>query len=69
MLKRLYCSIVGHRVNRHRVWNDQLNFRTNCARCDTSLLRDNGGWREFDSSRDANAMREAHPHSLHPTSD
>ena len=69
MLKRLFCAIVGHRVNRRRVWNDQLNFRTSCERCGAPLLRDNQGWREFESERDANVMRLAHPHNLEPPHD
>ena len=69
MVKRLYCSLAGHRVNRNRVWDDQLNFRTNCERCGTSLLRDNRGWREFDSARDANLRRDPHPHSVQATAD
>jgi len=69
VLKLILCQITGHRVNRRRVWNDRLNFRTNCARCRVPLLREDGGWREFDSERDANTRREAHPRSLEPSSD
>jgi len=68
LLKSLYCLIIRHRVNRHRVWNDQLNFRTSCERCGAPLLRDEYGWREFDGERDANTMRDAHPRSLEPNS-
>jgi hypothetical protein len=57
----LICSIASHRVNRHRVWHDNLNFRTNCERCGTPLLRDQSGWREFDMAIDANASRMPHP--------
>lgn len=69
MLIRLYCRIVGHRVNRHRVWNDQFNFRTSCKRCGAPLLRDGHGWREFDDERDASVLRDAHPHGLEPGGD
>jgi hypothetical protein len=69
VIKRLYCKVVGHRVNRRRVWNDQLNFRTNCERCAVPLLRDRNGWREFDTNRDANELRDAHPRSLEPSAD
>lgn len=69
MLKRLCCKIVGHRVNRRRVWSDHLNFRTNCERCGAPLLRDNQGWREFESERDANLSRQPHPHSVGPAHD
>lgn len=69
MLKLMICRVLSHRVNRRRVWHDQLNFRTSCARCGMSLLRDESGWREFDSTRDASVMRNAHPHSLEPLGD
>jgi len=69
MLKRLFCQIVRHRVNRRRVWNDQLNFRTSCERCGASLLRDTDGWREFDTVLDADAQRDAHPRSAGALSD
>jgi hypothetical protein len=66
VLKRLYCLIASHRVNRRRVWNDRFNFRTNCERCNAPLLRDDRGWREFDSDRDAHLMRDPHPRSVEP---
>ena len=69
MLKRLYCVIARHRVNRRRVWNDQLNFRTSCERCGVPLLRDEHGWREFDGERDSDMMRDAHPRSVEPGSE
>jgi hypothetical protein len=43
------------------VWDDGVNFRTNCERCDKPLIRDKQGWRVFDSSRDLNPARRAHP--------
>jgi len=69
VLKSLFCRVAGHRVNRRRVWNDQLDFRTNCERCGVPMLRDRHGWREFDSERDASTMRDPHPHSFEPGSD
>jgi len=62
VLKDLICRFRGHQVARNRVWNDGLDFRTSCARCGIPLVRD-GGWRVFDSERDANERRAAHPHS------
>lgn len=59
----LICSIASHRVNRHRVWHDSLNFRTNCERCGAPLLRDQNGWREFNLALDASSNRTAHPPS------
>jgi hypothetical protein len=59
----LFCRITRHRVNRHRVWHDRLDFRATCRRCGMPLLRDKQGWREFDSARDASELRDAHPRS------
>jgi hypothetical protein len=56
------CGAVGHRINRRRVWNDCVDFRTNCSRCGAPLVRDNVGWRAFDSARDENPHRVANPH-------
>jgi len=61
MFNIVICNVVGHRVNRRRVWDDGMNFRTNCERCQTPIIRDQQGWRPFDSSRDANEGRCAHP--------
>lgn len=66
MLLRLICRYLGHNVNRHRVWDDGFAFRTNCTRCDVSLIRDLNGWREFNSETDANTDRKPHPRSNKP---
>ena len=63
MLMTLICSVAGHKIDRHRVWNDTINFRTNCTRCNVSLLRANNGWREFNPDSDHNIARRAHPRS------
>ena len=68
MFKRLFCRLLRHHVNRRRVWNDQINFRTNCTRCGAPLLRDQRGWREFESERDASMKRDPHPRSFEPGS-
>ncbi|HEY6814713.1 MAG TPA: hypothetical protein VI168_04155 [Croceibacterium sp.] len=60
MLNNLICRFRGHLVARNRVWNDDVDFRTSCARCGTPLVRD-GGWRVFDSERDASTRRAEHP--------
>jgi hypothetical protein len=57
------CSFLQHKVNRRRVWHDNLSFRTNCERCGVPLLRDGQGWREFEGESDADVSRSAHPHS------
>ena len=61
----LICKYFGHKVDRHRVWNDGIDFRTSCARCGRALLRDLGGWREFDPERDS---EERGPHPKDDTS-
>ena len=61
------CKLSSHRINRQRVWDDGLNFRTNCARCDAVLIRDDDisredrRWREFDPERDSDPRRKPHP--------
>ena len=69
MLKRWYCRITRHKVNRRRAWHDHLNFRASCARCGAPLVRDRHGWREFDSERDASELRGAQPHLRGPAPD
>lgn len=61
MLKAFACRIAGHQVDRHRVWHDGINYRTNCTRCATALLRAQEGWREFDPELDSSAIRLPHP--------
>jgi hypothetical protein len=46
-MTQLICKLLGHKVNRKRVWNDTRDYRTNCERCDAPLLRDIEAWREF----------------------
>jgi hypothetical protein len=65
VLRKLLCLVARHKVNRRRVWHDELNFRTSCDRCGTPLLKDTQGWREFDTDRDSNERRGPHPHSAH----
>ena len=61
MLLRLVCKVFGHQVNRKRVWDDSLSFRTNCARCHAPLVREVHGWREFDPVIDSDPQRKPHP--------
>ena len=34
-----FCTLIGHRRVRKRVWNDGTDWRTNCARCGTPMVR------------------------------
>jgi len=61
VLKRIICGIFGHRVDRRHVWFDDLDFRTNCRRCATPMVRTLHGWREFDSDSDHDETRLGHP--------
>lgn len=55
------CRLFGHRINRRRVWNDGVDFRTTCRRCGAPLLRGRDGWRRFDSASDSSTARDPHP--------
>jgi hypothetical protein len=61
MFQSFVCRILKHRIDRNRVWNDGLDYRTACSRCGAPLLRDAAGWREFDMQRDADPRRDPHP--------
>lgn len=61
MLKSALCKFAGHSINRHRVWHDGRNFRTRCQSCGIAMIRDRGGWREFDFATDASKHRSPHP--------
>ena len=58
----LICRTVGHRPDRRRVWNDGIDFRSHCVRCDTSMVRDMRGWRPFDAERDNEPERATSRH-------
>lgn len=61
MFGAIVCHLTKHRVNRLRVWDDGLNFRTQCERCGEELLRNGNGWRSFDPDSDGNPLRRPHP--------
>jgi hypothetical protein len=48
MLATAICGLTGHKINRRRVWNDNVNFRTDCERCGTAMVRDLSGWVPYD---------------------
>jgi len=54
------CKYFGHKVDRHRVWNDGVDFRTSCARCGEQLIRAKK-WREYDPEVDGVEGRKLHP--------
>jgi hypothetical protein len=65
MLTSMLCPLLGHRVNRSRVWHDGIDYRTSCERCDAPLLRAEEGWRPFRSDTDlvvGGLPRKPHPH-------
>jgi hypothetical protein len=63
---RLICSLMGHRPDRRKVWNDGIDFRSVCARCRAPMFRDrhsqreNGGWRLFDQANEGAKGRRHH---------
>ena len=61
VLRSLACKLFGHKIDRHRVWNDGIDFRTRCARCIRPMLRGQSGWREYDDERDGDPDRTPHP--------
>jgi hypothetical protein len=62
----LICSLMGHRPDRSKVWNDGVDFRAPCVRCRAPMLRDrhslrkNDGWRLFDEVNDHSEARRRH---------
>ena len=60
MLK-IVCMILGHSPRRRVIWHDGRNYRAPCRRCHYPLIRDSGGWRAFDSQRDARVDRAQRP--------
>ena len=60
MLNALICSLKGHDINRRKVWNDGLDFRTRCTRCDARLIRLDEGWVAYVPERDDDPRRN-HP--------
>ncbi len=58
---RLFCLVLGHRPNKTRVWNDNVDFRAPCINCGAPMLRDaNKMWRVFDQDKDALPNRKQH---------
>jgi hypothetical protein len=53
----LFCRLTGHLRDGHRVWHDQLDFRSHCRRCGVAMVRDMQGWRVFDPDQDADPRR------------
>jgi hypothetical protein len=61
MLSSVACKIIGHRIDRKRVWHDSIDFRTSCTRCHAQMLRGFEGWREFVDAKDDDIHRKPHP--------
>jgi len=50
----IICRFIGHRRDRHRIWNDGRNFRASCVRCGVAMIKlGDGDWKPYDESRDA----------------
>ena len=61
MFKRISCLFGRHTINRRRVWNDGLDFRTRCAICDREMFRHADGWRVFGEEQAQDERRAPHP--------
>lgn len=51
------CAVIGHKIDRKRVWHDTIDFRTQCARCGGAMIREDMHWRRFHPEQDANPHR------------
>ena len=61
MIKAALCTLVGHKVERKRVWHDNTDYRTDCQRCGAPLIREPSGWTVFDQASDDAKGRLPHP--------
>ncbi|MDH7640784.1 DUF1660 family phage protein [Sphingomonas oryzagri] len=60
---QLPCAIFGHKPDKTRVWNDNVDFRAPCIRCGAAMLRDERkNWRLFDDEMDGASNRKQHRH-------
>lgn len=62
-MRNLKCRLLGHRVNRDRVWHDGISFRTKCSNCNLAMIRGRNAWRPFDPEKDRSQYRSAQPRS------
>lgn len=60
---RLLCVALGHKPDKTRVWNDNVDFRAPCVRCGAAMVRDkNKAWRLFGHEQDGTSNRKLHRH-------
>jgi hypothetical protein len=57
MIANLVCGLSGHKINRRKVWHDEVHFRTDCDRCGRPLIRALAGWELFDEETHADPHR------------
>ncbi|MBA2936613.1 hypothetical protein HZF05_21245 [Sphingomonas sp. CGMCC 1.13654] len=58
MFAKLRCRLSGHVRSQRRIWDDGLNWRSECVRCGASLIKDERDqWRAFDERKDASPRR------------
>ena len=63
MTFNIRCKVLGHIINRKRVWDDGQNDRSRCETCHQPVIRDKGVWRAFVVASDLNVKRRMHPHT------
>ena len=61
MFGNFICLVLGHRINRHRVWHDGLDMRATCKHCRVPMIRTRYDWRPFDTATDGSRERNSHP--------
>lgn len=60
----LLCAVFGHKPDKTRVWNDNVDFRAPCVRCGVPMLRDeHKNWRLFDEEADGASHRKQNRHA------
>ena len=62
MLLDKICCFGRHKADRKRTWHDGLNYRSTCSVCRKTLIKNGERWRVFDSRKDYDERRRAHPH-------
>jgi len=58
----IVCKIAGHKRDRDKVWDDGLNYRSNCRWCHAPMIKaEPRGWRLFDRQADFDLRRKGKP--------
>ncbi|WP_454886525.1 hypothetical protein [Sphingomonas oryzagri] len=59
----LLCAALGHKPDKTRVWNDNVDFRAPCIRCGAPMIPDERkSWRRYEQETDGISSRKQHRH-------